>query len=70
MNKFMDIQGNKKKSKFYILPVEYDVGSSFRTGTDNGPMHIIAASKGLNKYDIETDSIPVIHGIYTEKPII
>ena len=44
---------SREASKVGILPVPYDVTTSYRSGTDNGPKAIIEASTQLELYDEE-----------------
>jgi len=52
-----------------ILPVPFDKTSTWLKGADKGPAAIIAASKYLELYDIETDSEVYKRGIFTAAPI-
>ncbi|MBU0628935.1 MAG: agmatinase [Nanoarchaeota archaeon] len=57
-------------SKIIILPVPFDITSTWIKGADKGPKAIIEASPNLEFYDIETDSEVYKKGIFTEKEII
>lgn len=52
-----------------ILPIPFDKTSTWLKGADKGPAAIIAASKYLELYDIETDSEVYKKGIFTANPI-
>jgi agmatinase len=52
-----------------ILPIPFDKTSTWLKGADKGPAAIIAASKYLELYDIETDSEVYKKGIFTAHPI-
>ncbi|HUT30254.1 MAG TPA: agmatinase [Sedimentisphaerales bacterium] len=49
-----------------IVPVPYDRTSTWIKGADKGPDAIIEASANMELYDIETDSEPYKHGIFTD----
>ena len=53
-----------------ILPVPYDLTSSWRKGADRGPAALLEASAYVELYDIETDSEPWLKGIETAAPIL
>lgn len=52
-----------------VLPVPFDVTSTWLKGADKGPAAILEASQYLEFYDIETDSEILKKGIFTTKPI-
>ena len=52
-----------------ILPVPYDVTSTWMKGADRGPQALLEASANLELYDIETDSEVFKHGIVTVDPV-
>lgn len=52
-----------------IMPVPFDMTSTWLKGADKGPRAIIEASRYLEFYDIETDSEVIEKGIYTAQPI-
>lgn len=54
-----------KNAKIIVLPVPYDVTASYVKGTQDGPNAIIEASRNMELYDIETDSVPSDNGIFT-----
>lgn len=58
------------QSEIVILPVPFDLTSTWQKGADKGPDAIIAASPNLEFYNIETDSEVYRRGIYTEEPIV
>lgn len=53
-----------------ILPVPYDLTSSWRKGADGGPSAMLEASTYVELYDIETDSEPWLRGIETASPVL
>ena len=53
-----------------ILPVPYDLTSSWRKGAHRGPKALLEASAFVELYDIETDSEPWLRGIETAAPIL
>ena len=56
-------------SRVVIVPVPYDLTSTWMKGADKGPAAIIKASGTVELYDIETDSQVYLHGIHTDKPV-
>jgi agmatinase len=56
-------------SGIIILPVPYDVTSTWIKGADKGPEAILKASVNLEFYDIETDSEAHKTGIHTLEPL-
>jgi len=53
------------QSKVVILPVPFDLTTTYMKGSDRGPAALIEASRNLEVYDIETNSQPYQTGIYT-----
>ena len=53
-----------------IIPVPYDLTSTWRKGADRGPAALLDASGTIELYDIETDSEPWKRGIVTLPPIL
>jgi agmatinase len=64
-----DPYGAEAFSKIVLLPVPFDLTTTYQKGTDQGPMALIEASRHLELYDIETDSEVFKHGIYTAPPV-
>ena len=52
-----------------VLPVPYDLSSSWMKGADRGPRALLEASAYVELYDIETDSQPWLRGIETAAPV-
>lgn len=57
------------KSAIVILPVPFDLTTTYQHGADKGPEALIEASRNLELYDIETDSEVYKKGIYTAPAI-
>jgi agmatinase len=53
-----------------ILPVPYDLTSTWRKGADRGPSALLEASATVELYDIETASEPWRRGIATLPPVL
>jgi agmatinase len=53
-----------------IIPVPYDLTSTWRKGADRGPSALLDASGTIELYDIETASEPWKRGIVTLPPIL
>ena len=45
-----------RTSKVIILPVPFDLTTTYQHGTQKGPAALIEASRNMELYDIETDS--------------
>jgi agmatinase len=58
-----------ENSAVVVLPVPYDLTSTWMKGADKGPAAIIDASSHLELYDIETDSEVYKKGIFTDSPV-
>ncbi len=56
-------------AKVVILPVPFDLTTTYQKGSDKGPAALIEASRNLELYDIETASQPYTVGIYTAPAI-
>jgi len=57
-------------SRIVIVPVPYDLTSTWMKRADKGPEAIIRASAAVELYDIETDSQVHLHGISTDEPAV
>jgi len=58
-----------ENSRIAILPVSYDLTTSYKPGTSSGPKAIIDASRYMETYDDETGKEIYKLGIYTAKEI-
>ncbi|HAZ10825.1 MAG TPA: agmatinase [Candidatus Omnitrophica bacterium] len=70
--KFCDLEDEYfswDKSRIAILPVAYDLTTSYKSGASAGPKAIIDASKHMETYDDETGKEIYKFGIYTAKEI-
>ena len=70
--KFCDLEdrySSWKKSRIAILPVSYDLTTSYRPGTSAGPKAIIDASRYMETYDDETGKEVYKQGICTLEEI-
>jgi len=56
-------------SRIVVVPVPYDLTSTWMKGADKGPEAIMRASGTVELYDIETDSQVHLHGIFTDEPV-
>lgn len=59
-----------KNSGIVLLPVPFDMTSSWIKGSARGPKAIVNASRNMELYDIETDSEVYTRGIHTAKEIV
>ncbi|MDF1809771.1 MAG: agmatinase [Phycisphaerales bacterium] len=69
---FLDIPDNLCDPEFaqiHIIPVPFDLTSTYRKGSDKGPDAIIHASAQLEWHDIATNSEVHRFGIHTQNPI-
>lgn len=62
--------GSEETAAVVILPIPFDISSSYKSGSHLGPEALIEASRNVELYDIETDFEPFLKGIYTAPPII
>ena len=70
--KFCDLEdrySSWEKSGIAVLPVSYDLTTSYRPGASIGPKAIIDASRYLETYDDETGKEVYKQGIYTLEEI-
>ena len=70
--KFCDIEdrySSWKNSRIAILPVSYDLTTSYKSGAARGPKAIIDASRYMETYDEETEKEIYKLGIYTAEEI-
>jgi len=70
--KFCDMEdrySSWEKSMIVILPVPYDMTTSYKPGTSSGPKAIIDASRYMETYDDETGKEIYKLGIYTGEEI-
>ena len=58
-----------QNAKAVVLPVPFDMTSSWLVGSDKGPQALIEASKHMELYDIETRSEVYKRGIFTAAAI-
>lgn len=56
---------NFDHSQVIILPIPFDLTTTYQHGTERGPEALIEASRNMELYDIETDSNPYQVGIHT-----
>lgn len=57
-------------SRFVVLPLPYEVTTSYSKGTKFGPRAIIEASRNMELYDDELGSEPCDAGIYTSEDLL
>lgn len=57
-------------AKVVILPVPFDLTTTYQKGSDRGPEALIEASRNMELYDIETASEPYLLGIHTAPAVI
>ena len=62
-------QCDPKTAAAAIIPVPYDLTSTWKKGADNGPQAIIDASLAVELYDIESECEPCEDGIATLDPV-
>jgi len=60
---------DKDQSAIIIIPVPYDVTSTWMKGADLGPQALLEASANMELYDIETGTEVYRHGIHTDESI-
>lgn len=57
------------RSRVVVVPVPYDLSTTYRPGTREGPAAIIDASRNLELYDVELQRSPYRAGIHTLPPV-
>ncbi len=57
-------------SRYVVLPLPYEVTTSYGKGTKLGPKAIIEASRNMELYDEETDLTPCEAGIHTAEELL
>lgn len=65
-----DPYGSEEFAKIVILPVPFDLTTTYQKGANLGPEALIEASRNLELYDIETNSEVYLKGIFTAPPVI
>jgi agmatinase len=60
---------DRDKSKITVIPVPYDLTTTYISGTRNGPNAIIEASTHMELYDEELEKETYRVGIHTRKPL-
>jgi agmatinase len=63
-------QYSNKNSKVVLIPVPFDLTTTYLKGSDLGPAALIEASRSLELYDIETDSEVYKVGIETKQAVV
>jgi agmatinase len=58
-----------ERARVVVLPVPFDMTSSWMPGSHKGPDAIISASAHMELYDIETGTEPYRQGIHTAEPV-
>ncbi|MFO7652701.1 MAG: agmatinase [Candidatus Krumholzibacteriia bacterium] len=56
-------------ARFAVLPIPYDGSATWKRGASRAPEAILAASRQLERYDIETRTEPCAAGIVTMAPV-
>ena len=64
-----DPYGSEESARIVILPVPFDLTTTYQKGSDQGPCALIEASRNLELYDIETQSEVYLQGIFTAPSI-
>lgn len=57
---------NAATSQIVILPISFDLTSTYQKGSDKGPEALIEASRNMELYDIETNYEVYLRGIFTD----
>ncbi|MFI0435425.1 MAG: agmatinase [Parachlamydiaceae bacterium] len=64
-----DAFSDRKESKIVMIPVPFDLTTTYQHGTENGPDALIEASRNMELYDIETHSTLYQIGIHTAQSV-
>lgn len=65
-----DEYSNLDTSRIVIIPVPFDLTTTYQHGAQNGPAALIEASRNMELYDIETESEVYLQGIYTAPELL
>ncbi len=65
-----DSASMRGNSRFAVLPVPFDLTSSWRSGSAAGPEAVIKASRNMELYDLATGTEAWRRGIYTHPPVL
>jgi len=72
MANFLDIPlelTDPDRALVHVIPVPYDMTSTYRKGADKGPEAIIEASSQVEWFDLPTRTEPHLYGIHTQRPV-
>jgi agmatinase len=58
-----------REAKFVVVPVPYDLTSTYQSGSRRGPIAIIEASTNMELYDEELKKETYLAGIHTTPPV-
>ena len=58
-----------RNAKFVVIPVPYDLTSTYQSGSRRGPLAIIEASTNMELYDEELKKETYLAGIHTTLPV-
>jgi len=58
-----------EKAGFVVIPVPYDLTTSYQPGSRRGPAAIVEASCQMELYDEELDRETYLRGIHTARPV-
>lgn len=61
--------GEEDFAAIVLLPVPFDMTTTYKKGSDKGPEALIEASRNIELYDIETSFEAYKLGIFTDNPI-
>ncbi len=65
-----DTFADHKKARIVIIPVPFDVGSTWLKGTENGPDAMFSAAENMELYDLETHTSVYKQGIHIDSPVL
>ena len=64
-----DPYASQDSAQIVVVPVPFDLTTTYRKGSDKGPAALIEASRNMELYDIETNSEVYLKGIFTAPPV-
>jgi len=64
-----DVAHSLRDALFVVVPVPYDLTSTYQPGSRRGPIAIIEASTNMELYDEELKKETYLAGIYTAPPV-
>lgn len=59
-----------KNARIVIIPIPFDLGSTWMKGAENGPEAMFAAAENMELFDLETNTSVYRQGIFVDSPVL